>query len=162
MLSVRSYGCNSRIGSVVKERRRRQWASGSDYSRGLSLSCPRAVGGAHVCSVTDGHHASPLHGRRSSPRAEPSTRSTDGHHVSPLHGRSSPRAEPSTRSSPLLRSCILRKDFNSPLQSILPPGHEPRVKISTHSSSPYYPPSQEEIRSDNRHKYRVPGPIFTF
>ena len=115
-------------------------------------------GGTHVCSVTDGHLY--LHftdGQRRAPSR-----------VSTRHGRSATRAKPClhaallTDVAPTARSCILRKDFNSPLQSILPPGHEPRVKISTHSSSPYYPPSQEEIRSDNRHKYRVPGPIFTF
>ena len=106
-------------------------------------------GGTHVCSDTDGHLY--LHftdGQRRAPSR-----------VSTRHGRSATRAKPClhaallTDVAPTARSCILRKDFNSPLHSILPP--------VTHLAYNITPPSQEEIRSDNRHKYRMPGPIFT-
>ena len=120
--------------------------------RGGSESEPVALelwGGTHVCSVTDGHLY--LHftdGQRRAPSR-----------VSTRHGRSATRAKPClhaallTDVAPTARSCILRKDFNSPLHSILPP--------VTHLAYNITPPSQEEIRSDNRHKYRMPGHMFT-
>ena len=74
-------------------------------------------GGTHVCSVTDGHLY--LHftdGQRRAPSR-----------VSTRHGRSATRAKPCLHAAllsnvaPTARSCISRKDFNSPLHSILPP-----------------------------------------
>ena len=140
MLCVTSYESNS----VVED----QWRGGGGVDR--SSVALKLWGGLHVCSVTDGHLY--LHftdGQRRAPSR-----------VSTRHGRSATRAKPClhaallTDVAPTARSCISRKDFNSPLHSILPPRHAPRVQ--------YYPPitGRDQIRSDNRHKYRMPGPIF--